>query len=151
MRFEESGCIKVEEPNECLIYFLLDHGEVVYVGQTRVGVSRVTQHTDKQHDEAYVMPCSRSDLDLLENVYIWKYMPKYNKQPNNVESVSIARMKRALKDAMSAAGDNRYVTVLNIKRAIKLLGVETRTLNGVVYVDASDVEPIIDCVMRGDA
>lgn len=151
MRFEESGCIKVEEPGECLIYFLLDHGEVVYVGQTRAGISRVFQHADKQHDEAYVLPCSRGDLDVLENTYIWKYMPKYNKQPNNVESVSIARMKRMLRDAMSELGSNRYVTVLNVKKAIRLLGIGTRTLNGVVYVDAGDVEPIIDCVARGDA
>lgn len=151
MKFEESDCIKVDERNRCLIYFLLNHGEVVYVGQTRVGVSRIASHTDKEHDEAYAMPCSVDDLDMLENKYIWKYMPMYNKQPNNVESVSLPRVKRALSEVIDTSRGFPYITLRNVKNAIRLLGIETRTMNGIVYVDASDVQPIIDCIVRGDA
>lgn len=72
--------------NEYLIYFLLDKGEVVYVGQSTKGLNRVKQHLyegKKQFDDFKIEKCKSDRLNDLENYYILKYRPKYNNLLNN--------------------------------------------------------------------
>lgn len=71
---------------ETLIYFLLDKGKVVYVGQSKTGLLRIKQHIfekAKKFDDYKIIRCNEEDLDDLENFYILKYNPKYNKRLNN--------------------------------------------------------------------
>lgn len=63
------------------IYFLLNRGEVVYVGQSACDVfHRLYKHKlDGKVFDAYTfIPCSASMLDELESKYIVAMMPMYN-------------------------------------------------------------------------
>lgn len=64
----------------CLVYFLLNDSEVVYVGKSTTGLARVFQHllSSKVFTHYVVQSCSRSDLDGLEKAYIRMFNPKYN-------------------------------------------------------------------------
>lgn len=77
------------------IYFLLDNGEVVYVGKTEYGLKRVLCHiSDKVFDEIKVKLFPPSLLDEKETYYIAKYHPKYNHSIPNVYSAK--RIKQLL-------------------------------------------------------
>lgn len=80
MIFNEDGTLtfqKCEYRN--LVYFLLQDGEVVYVGKTTTGLARPYSHFDKEYSEIRVLPCERDNLAEVEDFYICKYKPKYNK------------------------------------------------------------------------
>lgn len=76
------------------IYFLCAGDEVVYVGQTRVGLYRPFSHRDKEYNRVKILPCEETQLDYLEEYYIKKYKPKYNIMCNGRESQkSIIKVK----------------------------------------------------------
>lgn len=61
------------------IYFLVDAGEVVYVGQTSEGIKRISCHIkDKKFEEVFIIPTPQDRLDDVEWDFIYKYQPKYN-------------------------------------------------------------------------
>lgn len=61
------------------VYFLFSKDKIVYVGKTTVGEKRVFAHTkDKVFDSYSFIPCSRSVVTKLENIYIKKFSPHYN-------------------------------------------------------------------------
>ncbi|HEX2598114.1 MAG TPA: GIY-YIG nuclease family protein [Terriglobales bacterium] len=60
------------------IYFLIQKGKVVYVGQSVSIATRVEQHKDKSFDAVSVIPCKLAHLDALESLYIHMLRPKYN-------------------------------------------------------------------------
>lgn len=66
---------------DCGIYFLLNEGEIVYVGQSKRSVrQRILQHRkDKVFDSFFVKPYERKSLDFMEAMYIFVHTPKYNK------------------------------------------------------------------------
>ena len=77
---------ELEYPKEDFVYFLLNKGEIVYVGQTTRGLNRIKQHfyeNKKEFDSFKIEKCHRSRLYELENYYILKYNPKYNFKLNN--------------------------------------------------------------------
>ena len=85
MKFEEENAkyYKVEgidrpKAKQGYVYFLMDKGEVVYVGQTTMGICRPLAHKDKQFDGFYMKKCRVSVLDKREREMILKYKPKYN-------------------------------------------------------------------------
>ena len=58
MKFEEGSYIDLTDIPKCFIYFLIDNEEVVYVGQTTKGLSRVeVHHKDKLFDRVYAILC----------------------------------------------------------------------------------------------
>lgn len=61
---------------------MISKNNVVYVGQTQHGISRPLSHNDKVFDEIKILYCNINDLDILEDFYIEKYKPKYNKSRN---------------------------------------------------------------------
>ena len=85
----------------CGIYALIREGVVVYVGQSKKMLARVSAHKSNWgrkampawmpaslrgvlFDEVHVLPCRVEDLDRLERALIDLYKPKYNiqlKQP----------------------------------------------------------------------
>ena len=93
MKFEEENCIDVLKYENCFVYFLLKDNEVVYVGQTTVGISRPMAHYDKDFDRIKLMYCEVEELNELENKYIIKYNPKYNKTYNYAMWYSFDRIK----------------------------------------------------------
>jgi transcriptional regulator with XRE-family HTH domain len=62
------------------VYFLIKDDKIVYVGQTHNGLKRIIEHNGKKDFDRYsVLPCNISKLNKLEEKYILRYRPKYNK------------------------------------------------------------------------
>jgi hypothetical protein len=98
MRFEEKGDFLTFDRNDkCYIYFLIQGDQVVYVGQTSVGLSRPFSHSDKEYDWIKVMPCESERLDEIEDFYICKYKPKYNKSRNHGVVYSLNKVKSLIR------------------------------------------------------
>ncbi len=67
------------------IYFLVDNGNVVYVGQSVNIFSRVSQHYNdkKQFTSFAYIVCEKNILDKMESLYIHLLKPKLNGLLNN--------------------------------------------------------------------
>ena len=65
----------------CSVYFLTKGDEVIYVGQTRHGMTRIYSHAKtKDFDGYYLHPVkSEKDLDFVELQTIVKHKPRLNK------------------------------------------------------------------------
>ena len=94
MRFEEKTKNKFKKEEVCgsMIYFLLKNNNVVYVGQSKEGMNRIYFHkfSKKDFDNFCFINCNIKELDELENYYIMKYKPKYNKALNTVKNKLIS-------------------------------------------------------------
>lgn len=62
----------------CGVYFLVDRGRVVYVGQSVDVPSRINHHRDKQFSSYAFVPCDAAVLDKLESLYIYSLRPPLN-------------------------------------------------------------------------
>lgn len=62
----------------CGVYFLIKDKVIVYIGQSINIASRITQHRDKDFDSVSYVACHRSELDVLESLYILAYKPPLN-------------------------------------------------------------------------
>lgn len=144
MEFEEVGCEKIARIRETFVYFLLKHNEVVYVGQTQNGIARLAGHQMKDYDEIYVMYCEPWQLDELEDKYITKYRPKYNRQPNFVMNISLQRVKKRLREE---SGNDR-LTIWTIRHAIKELGIEPFLIETTPYVKRDEADRIITHIIN---
>lgn len=60
------------------VYFLVDQGEVVYVGQSMQPMARIAMHGDKQFDRVYLKPIPSRSLDAVEGALIRLLKPKLN-------------------------------------------------------------------------
>lgn len=96
---EHENVITVPRYNDVFIYFLIKSGEVVYVGQTKQGLTRPLSHRDKDFDEIKIMYCTENALDSLEDKYIQKYKPHYNKQSNYAMRWGLQRVRNEIRKA----------------------------------------------------
>jgi hypothetical protein len=64
--------------NVCGVYFLIKNSEIVYIGQSINIAARITSHKDKDFDSVSYVTCKRSELDILESLYIIAYNPVLN-------------------------------------------------------------------------
>ena len=123
-----------------IIYFLLDKDEVVYVGQSKVGMCRPYQHLEIKFDKISVMVCKEKELDFLESKYIIKYKPRYNKSvPNNFSysynnAVKMIRKNTLLSD----------FSLWDLKRMVRKLKISTDVFNGISYIRKNDFEKILE-------
>jgi len=60
------------------VYFLIDSGKVVYVGQSVNVYARIASHHDKVFDSFAFIPCDKKILDSLESLYIHTLRPALN-------------------------------------------------------------------------
>ncbi len=61
------------------VYFLCKGKEVVYVGQSRNLLVRISNHKrDKDFDRIFLYPCDRDDMDGMEGAFIKLLAPKLN-------------------------------------------------------------------------
>ena len=76
MIFNEPEFIDVTPQPTSFIYFLMeDNNEVVYVGKTSNGLSRISQHRKegiKEFNKVYIIPVDKKDLDEMEDFYMKK-------------------------------------------------------------------------------
>lgn len=89
---EMPGFVNVSEVLQSGIYALVYRGEVVYIGQSRAMIVRVSTHRSNARrkmpswmpvkgvvfDELHVMPCTLDKLDELEYDLINLYKPRGN-------------------------------------------------------------------------
>lgn len=124
MKFFEKGkqFITVPKYQNCFVYFLLKDRDVVYVGQTRNGLARPLSHRDKEFDEIKILYCAEADLDLLEDTYIQKYKPMYNKKNNYAIRWSLLRVRNCIRENIGLSD----FTVPMLKRLLKELNIDTK-------------------------
>ena len=64
-----------------IIYFLISANSIVYVGKSKKGYARISEHLQegiKIFDSYYYIHAKHSELDRLEKEYIRYYKPMYN-------------------------------------------------------------------------
>tara|TARA_R110001606_G_scaffold389375_1_gene555464 strand:+ start:54 stop:677 length:624 start_codon:yes stop_codon:yes gene_type:complete len=85
-----------------IVYFLWRDSKVVYVGQSKSGLSRPYEHTDKEWDQlSYVEVDETHNLSLIEMFFIRKYKPEYNKSyplSKKMFDMAIVNLKKIIKD-----------------------------------------------------
>jgi hypothetical protein len=88
-RFDERGLIELEYLREnasvfetiCGIYFLLQDGEVTYIGQSINCHYRISTHVSerkKDFNSCYIIRAEPEELGDLEALYIKKFNPRHN-------------------------------------------------------------------------
>ena len=127
------------------IYFLIFDGKVIYVGQTKRGLSRPFSHRDKIYTSVKIIPCKDNELDTLESKYILKYSPSYNKKPNFSDAYSIKRISRIVKKELKT----QYFSAVDVKKICKILNFNTTNISNVTYISKNDFEKIFDYVKLG--
>lgn len=74
------------------VYFLWLNDEMVYIGQSQNGTSRILEHKkDKSYNYYTWMPVSVYYLTAVEGMYINKYKPLYNKVIPKFNMRSVAK------------------------------------------------------------
>lgn len=121
MKFEEENCIELPKYQNTFVYFLLKDNEVIYVGQTVSGIVRPLMQRDKDYDTIKIKYCSKEDLDIMENDFIMKYRPKYNKIHNVLAMYSFFKAR----DVIRQQTWNEKFNVRDLKKIIKKLEIET--------------------------
>lgn len=107
------GAEDVSEILRCGVYLLCHRGAIVYIGKSKVMLTRVYSHrstwgrkrTEAQpkgiaFDEVHVVPSTLDKVDELERVLIAKYKPRYNTQYNNGLPPDMAVLIAALMPTM---------------------------------------------------
>lgn len=141
MKFKEWNITKILPAEKCIIYFLLDNGNVVYVGQSKHGLQRPFSHNDKKFTDVAYMNCEEKLLNYTETKYIRKYMPKYNKSMGNFD-YSMYRIRKFIRENTLF----KDITVTDIKKIIEKHGLDTYKNGNLVYVNDKDFEFILDFV-----
>lgn len=118
----------------CLIYLLVKGKDVVYVGQTKKGYLRPLSHNDKDFDGFYAIFCEEEDLEILEDTYIKKYLPKYNKVLSKKVNMSIGNVAKFVRKTNNC----RWFTTNDVRKIIK-----ENSIN--VYKDIDNVPMISSC------
>lgn len=90
------------------IYFLFKNDEVVYVGQSKLGLSRLYEHCMNKDFDAYsyVPVDNEGDLNYIEAMYIHLFKPIYNK---NIPSIKYDHQKHSI----ISHGITRPTTIIN--------------------------------------
>jgi hypothetical protein len=65
----------------CIYFLLSKSGEVLYVGQSTNPLMRLGTHIHRipRIDRVHLRPCQDEELDEMEQRYILKYLPPYNR------------------------------------------------------------------------
>lgn len=144
MKFCEKEDFSFPPLPNCMIYFLLQGEEVVYVGQTTKGIVRPLSHSDKQFDGIKVLFVDKEDLDETEGYFIAKYKPKYNSKITGYFRLITAR------DKIREATGIESFTVCNLRKKCDKLDIDICSLNGLSYINGHDVERIIFDLKAGE-
>jgi hypothetical protein len=148
MQFEENKEKFIMVPNykNSFIYFLLKNNEVVYVGQTKKGISRPFAHTNKDYDSIRIMYCKNDELDYFEDKYITKYKPIYNKQVNYKYNYSFTMVKGLIRKNTNLKDFN----LIDLKKIIKILDIKISFDYNVFTITFNDYEKIYNFIKGGN-
>lgn len=138
---DNDRAIEIKSP--CFIYFLLKDQEVVYVGQTITGLSRPFKHKNKDYDTVKIIYGDKDKLDMMEDHYITKYDPIYNRQPNHRVNLSFDIIKLKL-----LTDYGLKINMWHIKRALKDTGIKPNIYYGVSYLKIDDANALISYIVK---
>ena len=147
MKFnDDKNAITVPKYQNCFVYFLLKGGEVVYVGQTKNGIERPFSHKDKDFDEIKIIYCEETDVDTVEDSFIKKYTPAYNKQRNYFAQWSLLKVRNCIR---KATGISNF-TIPKLKKILRELGIiaEKDIYTGGSYIPSDECPKIINYIRR---
>ena len=147
MKFnDDKDAITVPKYQNCFVYFLLKGGEVVYVGQTKNGIERPFSHKDKDFDEIKIIYCEETDVDAVEDGFIKKYTPDYNKQRNYFTQWSLLKVRNCIR---KATGISNF-TIPKLKKILRELGIiaERDIYTGGSYIPSDEYPKIISYIRR---
>jgi len=102
----ENEIVAVSKPWQQFIgvYFLIDNGKIVYVGQSVNVYSRIAQHHQKKFDSFAVLPCQKTELDVLESLYIHVLRPLLNSNDTTTFApMSLQKLMQHTKTGMVSA------------------------------------------------
>lgn len=142
-KFNEKKSQTIEVIKCPLIYFLINDEEVVYVGQTKHGLSRPFSHRDKPFNRLEIIKCKEKELDVLENKYIIKYQPIYNTQINNGYKLITARNK--LRKML-----NRNITIWDIRKIMNDKDIHKVMVGNNEYLMNEDIIKIYQALKEQD-
>ena len=142
LKFEEKNTKRIELINRHLIYFLINDDVVVYVGQTKNGLQRPFSHYDKEFNRLEVLECKEEELDMIENKYIIKYMPEYNKTMNLAYAYGLLRARNEVRKNTEL---KRY-TQYDLKKDLIRLGIKIKSdeINGNGYITVNELHDLIE-------
>lgn len=144
MEFEEwDNTCSVPVINRPIIYFLMDEEEVVYVGQSKIGLSRPFSHRDKQYTKLQVLECEEKDLDYLESKYIQKYKPKYNTHVGQFW-FSFQRARNTVRKDTELKSFN----LTDLRFLIKKMEINTEVFDNLLYLTNNDMRRIISFIQQ---
>jgi hypothetical protein len=75
------------------VYFLIDSGKVIYVGQSVNVYGRISEHWDKTFDSFAYIPCEKESLNALESLYIHLLRPPMNGNSHGGKTAPISLNK----------------------------------------------------------
>lgn len=134
--------ISIKSINMSGVYFLIKGNEIVYIGKTTKGYSRIYQHLyqkTKDFDYYFYASLPLDKIDEYENKYIIMFTPKYNNilpKGNTMDAIQKRIKEMKLKDYS-------YHYVYNIKKIINELKIKPITeINNKKYYSNEDVEKI---------
>ena len=103
--YKEILSSKREFKDDYLIYALIDKDEIVYVGQSKNILSRLNDHkaSNKVFDSWCIVEnlgtyTTSKEVNRLEEKYIRKFLPKYNKIHNTKYQKKVLDKNKALKE-----------------------------------------------------
>ena len=88
------------EKAKYLIYFLLDKKQIVYIGESQIGIARIFQHrTDKKFDDYIYI--SEREFPFLKNYYFRRYYErrwiiKFKNPKYNLEKITVPTLNEFL-------------------------------------------------------
>lgn len=129
--FNEKNAKYFDLSNEIYyVYFLLKDGNVVYVGQTDNILNRIKSHQKNKdfNNVAYIIT-TKDKVNYLENYYIMKYEPFYNKLSTDSRCMSSAYIIKKIREKYNQEEANfeeiiqfieksKYKDILNRKSCI---------------------------------
>lgn len=140
MHFQEQDVIKLPHYENCFVYFLIKNKEVVYVGQTKKGITRPLAHKDKEYDTIYIKYCDIEQLDCLEDFYILKYKPIYNKECNSAIRYGLQRVIQKIKKEFNAPKFNLW----KLKTILKQLNIKPYNMYNMEVISVFEYYDIVN-------
>lgn len=145
----------LQEWMQPFIYLLYEDNEVIYIGQSKHGISRIIYHMKdggKQFTHFKIINCKPQQLDDIEADLIVYFLPKYNGIiPKNSKWVCHNYLKEETKSLIIKEKSRIPHTCL-VKKILKAnQWIDNIHLNGIRYCSKSKyIHTLTTIVKRGD-
>lgn len=124
-------------PEDVFVYFLTDEeNEVLYVGRTENGLVRPLTHKyDKEFDKIFIKHVDIDWLNILEDYYITKYKPLYNRSLMNSEYYKLERVRNEFRKIFK----KDKLTVIGVRELVDKYQKEILTFGKFDYLHIDDI------------